>query len=1045
MLKNYKLKAICLCLFAVMFLGSSAHLMAQSQVVKGVVNSGADGEPLPGVTVLLKGTSTGTVTDLDGNYTLNLRDTSDPVLVYSFIGYVTQEAVVGGRSVIDIALDEDVTALEEVVVVGYGVQQKKLVTGATGQVKGDKLTNLSSTDALNAMQGQVAGVNIAATSGQPGESMKVTIRGVGTIGNSGPLYIVDGIQTGDISYLNNSDIASIDVLKDAASAAIYGSQAANGVVLITTKTGKAGKAQWTFDSYYGIQEPANQIRMLNSQEYATIMNEAAINSGKVPYFSSDSIANMGSGTDWIDEMIYNNAVTQNYALGVSGGNETSTYSMSGAYTGQEGIIGGPDVSSYERFSFRVNSDHKFFKDIVTVGQHLTFSYMKKNGISVGNQYNNSMRAAYNTSPFLPMYDDNGDYLNNSTSSMYQGQAWDPWFPGESNPYASMMLNNQNDNNNQKMLGDFYVEIEPIEGLKLRSRFGYDYYASEDRSYSPEYELSIYAQRTYDAASQSMSKGLALTWDNTLSYDFEVGEHAVTVMGGTYAWINNGTWMNVSNSDLTISDLDHAYIDNTTNTDLTRLSYGGAPNDEDKLQSYFGRLSYAYKDKYLLNATFRADGSSKFAPENRWGYFPSVSAGWVLSGENFWSPVENVVSFMKLRASWGQVGNQNIDAFQFLAPVDIGQSNYYFGSADFDAAGNSVGAYPSRLSNTNLKWEVSEQMDFGFDAYLLDTRLEVNLDWYKKTTKDWLLVKPVYATAGADAPFFNGGNVTNQGLELALTWSDQIGEVNYFISANGAKNKNEVSEVPTDDGIVHGLTNMLYDNATEFYRRAESGYPIGYFWGYETAGVFQNEGEVQAHTASNGDVIQPAAQPGDLIYKDLNDDGKIDDADKDMVGDPNPDFTYSLSLGFDYKGFDFSVLAYGVAGNQIVQSYRNQPNTYSNYTRAILDRWHGEGTSNSTPRVTESNINYQFSDIFVQDGDFLRINNITLGYDFAKLIDNPAIGKLRLYASVLNAYTFTAYDGMDPEVGYGLENGSSGVDLGYYPRPRTYLLGLNFNF
>lgn len=1045
MLKNYKLKAICLCLFAVMFLGSSASLMAQSQIVKGVVSSGSDGEPLPGVTVLLKGTSTGTVTDLDGNYSVNVGGTTDPVLVYSFIGFVKKETVVGGRSVLDVSLDEDVTALDEVVVVGYGVQQKKLVTGATGQVKGDKLTNLSSTDALNAMQGQVAGVNIAATSGQPGESMKVTIRGVGTIGNSGPLYIVDGIQTGDISYLNNSDIASIDVLKDAASAAIYGSQAANGVVLITTKTGKAGKAQWTFDSYYGIQEPANQIRMLNSQEYATIMNEAAINSGKVPYFSSDSIANMGSGTDWIDEMIYDNAVTQNYALGVSGGNETSTYSMSGAYTGQEGIIGGPDVSSYERFSFRVNSDHKFFKDIVTVGQHLTFSYMKKNGISVGNQYNNSMRAAYNTSPFLPMYDDNGDYLNNSTSSMYQGQAWDPWFPGESNPYASMMLNNQNDNNNQKMLGDFYVEIEPIEGLKLRSRFGYDYYASEDRSYSPEYELSIYAQRTYDAASQSMSKGLALTWDNTLSYDFEVGEHAITVMGGTYAWINNGTWMNVSNSGLTISDLDHAYIDNTTNTDLTRLSYGGAPNDEDKLQSYFGRLSYAYKDKYLLNATFRADGSSKFAKDNRWGYFPSVSAGWVLSEESFWTPVENMVSFMKLRASWGQVGNQNIDAFQFLAPVDIGQANYYFGSADFDAAGNSVGAYPSRLSNTNLKWEVSEQMDFGFDAYLLDTRLEVNLDWYKKTTKDWLLVKPVYATAGADAPFFNGGNVTNQGLELALTWSDQIGEVNYFISANGAKNKNEVSEIPTDDGIVHGLTNMLYDNATEFYRRAESGYPIGYFWGYETDGVFQNEGDVTAHTNSEGQIIQPNAKPGDLIYKDLNDDGKIDDADKDMVGDPNPDFTYSLSLGFDYKGFDFSVLAYGVAGNQIVQSYRNHANGYSNYTKAILDRWHGEGTSNSTPRVTESNVNYQFSDVFVQNGDFLRLNNITLGYDFAKLIDNPAIGKLRLYASVLNAYTFTAYDGMDPEVGYGLENGSSGVDLGYYPRPRTYLLGLNFNF
>ncbi|MCV9385107.1 SusC/RagA family TonB-linked outer membrane protein [Reichenbachiella ulvae] len=1051
MLKNYKLKAFYLCLFALAFLGSG-QLLAQSQVVKGTVSSSTDGEALPGVTVLLKGSTTGTVTDLDGNFSLNLKeDVSDPILVFSFIGYVSQEISVGSRSVLDVSLEEDVTALEEVVVVGYGVQQKKLVTGATGQVKGDKLTALSTTDALSAMQGQVAGVNISSTSGQPGEGLKINIRGVGTIHNTGPLYIVDGVQTGDISYLNNSDIASIDVLKDAASAAIYGSQAANGVVLITTKTGSAGKAQWTFDSYYGIQQPTRQISMLDAQEYATIMNEAAINSGNLPYFTQDSIAQMGAGTDWVDQMIYDNAVMQNYALGVSGGSEKSTYSMSAGYTGQEGIVGGPDVSDYERFSFRLNSEHKFWNDVVTVGQHLTFSYMKKNGISVGNQYNNSFRGAFGVSPFLPMYDDAGNYLNNTANAgvMYQGQEWQPWNPGENNPYASMMLNNQNDNRNQKALGDFYVQIEPVKGLKLRSRFAYDYYAEQRRSYRPVYDLSIYAFRTNDEATQNMSQGLALTLDNTLSYDMEFGDHSLTALVGTYMWVNKGLWMSTSNADLTVSDLEHAYINNATNTDLTRLNYQGAPNNDQKLQSYFGRLSYDFRDKYLLNATLRADGSSKFSEDNRWGYFPSVSAGWVLSKESFWDGIGNTVSFFKLRASWGQVGNQNIDDFQYLSPVVINKSNYYFGSAGYDASGNAVGAYVSRLSNNNIKWETSEQIDVGFDAYLIDGKMEINFDYYQKNTYDWLVDAPGFATEGADAPVINGGNVLNEGYELALSYNDRVGDdFNYWISAVGSYNQNEVTEVPTDDGIVHGLKNMLFDNSPEFYRRAESGYPIGYFWGQETLGVFQTEEEVLSHTSATESgtvVIQPDAKPGDLKFVDRNGDGIINDADKTMIGDPNPDFTFSLSLGFDYKGFDFSVLGYGVAGNQIVQSYRNH-NAYANYTKATLGRWHGEGTSNSIPRVTQTNENLRIvSDYYIQDGDFFRINNLTLGYDFKNLIQTENIGKLRIYATVQNAFTFTKYDGMDPEIGYGVENGSSGIDLGFYPRARTYMLGLNMNF
>ncbi|MDW7690240.1 TonB-dependent receptor [Flammeovirgaceae bacterium SG7u.111] len=1034
----------CAMAFGMLLMGMP--LLAQSSyTIKGRVVSASDKEGLPGAMVLIKGSETGVITNYDGNFELKVNP--NDVLVVSFLGYITQEIEITTQTEINVALEDNISELEEVVVIGYGVQQKKLVTGATGQVKGDEFVKLSATDAMQGLQGQVAGVNIASTSGQPGEGMKVTIRGAGTINGSGPLYVVDGMQTGDISYLNNSDIESIDVLKDAAAAAIYGSQAANGVVLITTKTGKAGKSNFSFDAFYGLQEPSRQISMLNSTEYAVIMNEAAVNSGKVPYFSQEEINAMGGGTNWIDEMIYNDAVTQNYSLGLNGGTEKSIYSLSMSYTGQEGIVGGPGISEYNRYAFRVNTEHSAFDDIVKVGQHLTFSYVDKNGISVGNQYNNTFRSAFNTSPFLPMYDDAGNFLNNSANAgvMYQGQEWEPWAPGESNPYATMVYENQNQNNDQKVFGDVYVELSPIKNLKIRSRLGVDFYTSESRGYKPIYELSIYSQRTFDQASQSLNKGLALTFDNTATYEFELGNHNLSVMAGMFSYKNNGSSMYTQNADLKIPGLTYAYINNTTNTDFTKLSFNGSPYDESKLLSYLGRVSYDYKGKYLLNATFRADGSSRFAENNRWGYFPSVSAGWVLSDEAFLSDQDGWLDFLKLRASWGQVGNQNVNAFQYLAPINVGGSNYYFGSADFDASGNVVGAYPSRLANESLRWETSEQTNVGIDAHFFSGELILAADWYNKTTKDWILQKPGYATDGTDAPFFNGGNVRNMGVELAATWRKSIGDFNFSINGTVAKNENEVLEVPTEDGIVPGLENMLYDNSGVFYRRAETGFPIGYFWGWKTDGVFQNEGEVDAHTSSDGGLIQPNALPGDLKYVDLNNDGLLNDDDKTMLGDPNPDYTFSLSFSADYKGFDFSILAYGVAGNQIVQSYRNHANGFANYSKSILGRWHGEGTSNTIPRVTEANVNYKFSDVFVHDGDFVRLNNVTIGYDFSRLFESNVVNKVRFYASVLNALTFTNYDGMDPEVGYGLENGSAGVDLGFYPRPRTYLLGLNVNF
>ncbi|HMB99657.1 MAG TPA: TonB-dependent receptor [Flavobacteriaceae bacterium] len=1004
-----------------------SYSFSQEITVKGAVTSSVDNQPLPGVNVIDLNSSRGTTTDFDGNYEISIS--SDSQIQFSYIGFITKTVDVNSQTLINVSLVEDLNNLDEVVVIGYGTQKKALVTGASVQVSGENLEKTNTVNALQALQGQSPGVQITSTSGQPGESLKVVIRGIGSTAGSSPIYVVDGIITGDISYLNNSDIESISILKDAASAAIYGSQASNGVILVTTKKGKKGTAaQITFDQYYGLQSLGRKVDLLNATEYAVMLNEAALNSGKNPYFTNAEIDALGKGTDWMDEMFVDNAPTQNYAFGASGGSENSVYSTSLSYLSQEGIVGGKDLSNYERYNFRFNSEHNLYDDIVTLGENLSFAYINQNGIGVGNQYNNSLRSAFSVTPLLPMYDDNGDYFNTTNSS-------EPWLAGVANPYASMYYNNMNESNNQKLLGNVYLQIEPIENLTFKTTLGLDYYASEGHSYSPIYELSIYSFRTRNGVSQSMSKGKSLTWDNLLTYKFNVNEdHQFETMIGTSSINYDGTYINASNVDVIFTDLSHAWLDNATNSDGTLIGGPGGGKSESKRMSYFGRLNYNFKDKYLLNATFRADGSSNFSPDNRWGYFPSVSAGWIATNEDFLSSSNNI-NFFKLRASWGQVGNQNVGAFQYLAPIQTSTTNYIFGDTEGVL---TPGAYPNRLPNLDLSWETSEQINIGFDSRLFNNTLTFNFDWYRKSNKDWLIVAPILATAGADAPFINGGDVVNTGVEVALQYQNSIGDFNYVIAANGAYNKNEVGKIPTSDGIIHGNTNELYDNAPEFYR-AQDGYPLGYFWGFKTAGVFQNQQQINDYG------IQPNAAPGDIIYQDISGDGVINDADKTIIGNPNPDFTYGFSISVNYKAFDFSLLTNGVAGNQLVQSYRNQSNAFGNYTSAILDRWHGEGSSNTTPRVTENNRNFtQFSDLYIQDGDFLRISNVTIGFDIAKLNPNKTFfaDEFRVYFAALNLYTFTEYDGMDPEIGFGTDGFSSGIDVGYYPRPRTFMMGLN---
>jgi len=1038
--------------FCCILLLTIAAQVAHAQSVSGTVVFDDDGEPVPGATVRVRASGVAALTDAAGKF--DIKAVTGDVLEVTFVGLKTAEHTVNATTGIVIRMLSEQSVLDEVVVVGYGVQKKKLVTGANLNVSGDLVQKQNQVNPLQALQGQAAGVTILSTSGQPGAGMKVNIRGLGTIGNSDPLYVIDGIPGGDISVLNPADIQSIDVLKDAASAAIYGAQAANGVVLVTTRSGGKGRGQVSFDSYVGVQNPIRLAPMLNAQEYKTIMNEQALNSGAA-LIDFDGMSGLAD-TDWLAQMFVKNAATQNHSLNISGGSDVSSYAISFNRIDQEGVVGGKAISNYQRYGFRVNTEHKLYKEVLKVGQHLNFNYIRNNGISVGNQYNNTLRGALITSPLSPVFSDNNKY-----NSPYNDTSDSPWYNGDGNPYGQMMTNSNNRNDSQRLMADLYGELQPIRNLRIKSVFGINYYAGEYRSFQPLYRFSVYSfNENHTTTGQSMSKGHTLTWTNTASYDFSVGtDHHFDVLLGMESQRYQGTYLSASNWNLLsqFDDFAYAYLDNTTgkahldadgNVVETR-GIGGGPENLYRRASYFGRVGYNYQEKYMFNATLRADGSSKFARGNRWGYFPSFSAGWVLTNEDFLAG--NGISgldFLKLRLSWGQVGNQSIDDFQFASPINTSTGFSSSDPAAFYVFGTSKtnvpGAYPSRLSNPDVRWETSEQTNLGVDAHFLNSRLELYADYYIKTTKDWLVQAPILATAGAGAPYINGGDVKNTGLELSLLWKDKSGDLGYRVGANGAYNKNEVGNIPTEDGIIHGPTGQLFDNSDEFYR-AQNGLPIGYFWGYKTDGIFQNTAEIEAWKSAGKGILQPEVKPGDVRYADVNGDGKIDASDKVNLGVGMPKFVFGFNMGLDYKNFDFSVVANGVAGNKIVQSYRNHANKQANYTTAILQRWTGEGTSDRIPRVTETNVNWQFSDLYLQKGDFLRISNVTLGYDLSKLIKWEYLSQLRLYVQAQNVFTFTRYDGMDPEIGYGTSGWVSGIDLGYYPRPKIYLVGLNVKF
>jgi TonB-dependent starch-binding outer membrane protein SusC len=1041
----------------VLLLLANLSLIAQ-QSITGVVRD-PGGQPMSGVTVVVQGTSVGTLTGVDGKFSLTVP-AGGTTLQFSFIGFTPQDVNISGRSVIDITLKEAVTGLDEVVVVGYGTLKKKLVTGATVQVKGEDIQKLSTVSPMTALQGQTPGLSIIKNTGQPGDSYNVNIRGMGTIGNAQPLYVIDGVPGGNIDNMSASDIESIDVLKDAASAAIYGSRGGNGVILVTTKRGvrpaSGVKATITYDGSFGWQNMYKKLPMMKALDYANIINESRVNSGQplldfaalVPDWDK-IVSGEWTGTDWLDELTVKNAPVENNAINISGGSEAGTYSMGISHSKQTGIIGNPVESKFERFTFRLNSEYTLLKnksntfDILKAGQTLRYMNSNNHGIGTGNQYWNDVFSCIIASPFLPM-----NAVDNTDPAFPYHNAI-PFNLQAGNPIGNMVYNRgMNEGLNHNLNGSFYIEIQPIKNLIFKSSFGYSMSAGSWRSYNPVYTLSATDFRANDNVSHSMNFGYGWTWTNTLTYNFKLGtDHSFTALAGQEAVRSGlGESINGANANSLFSDFNHAYLANTPVVDPNLTSLSSSPWGIGGVLSYFGRLSYSFREKYMATAIIRADASSNFMKGHRWGYFPSVSAGWVVSEENFFQNIKNSINFLKLRASWGQNGNSAISAFQYLSTISFANVNYFYGP---DKSVVSTGGYANILPNPDVKWETADQFNIGFDARFLNNKLSAEFDLYTRTTLDWLLRAPLLASYGTGAPFVNGGDVQNKGVELALNYSGNAGDLNYSAGFNIAYNHNEVTRIANAEGIIHGQGNVLGQGTEELYR-AQVGFPIGYFWGYKTLGVFQTEAEVGAYKNSTGTVIQPTAVAGDLKFQDTNDDGVINSLDKVKIGDPNPHFIVGFNFSVSYKGFDLNLMSNGAFGQQIARSWRRWADSpLNNYTTDIFDRWHGEGSSNHYPRLTYgSSINWQYnSDIFIENADYMKISNVTLGYDLKKLFKAIPLAQVRFFATAQNLYTFTKYTGMDPEIGgsSGYDSWAKGIDIGFYPSPRTYMLGVSLKF
>jgi TonB-dependent starch-binding outer membrane protein SusC len=1012
------------------FILLTSTCFAQLQVSGKV--SDDSGQPMPGVNIAVKGNTLGTTTDANGQYSLSVQPTA--TLVFSFIGYTTQEIAVNGRSAIDVTMATDVTSLQEVVVVGYGIQKKELVTGAITSVKAADITQTPVLRIEQALQGRVAGVTVTNQSGQPGDAPTIRIRGTGTNGNAEPLYIVDGFPVGGIDFLNPGDIESISVLKDAASSAIYGARGANGVVIITTKKGVANQWSVTYDGYMGIQNPWKKVSVLNAREYMIMMNEGAVNANLSPKYEDPN--NPTINTDWQEELFNKNAPISNHQITLTGGNDKSMFSTTANYFTQEGIVGGKK-SRFERTSFRINADHKV-SDKFRFSNSLVYTQIRRQAISSNQEFGGVLNNAINLDPLTPavitdptvVYPTNavrnrdGNYYGISNITLQEVV----------NPLARLAVTHGN-TKVDKIVGNLGTEYEIIKGLKYKFNGGVDLGYVTSNNYSPIFYLNAAQNTTQSNTSKSTARYYTWQAENLLTYTktFNNAHFIEAIVGNTLLESDFEDLFGFK-AGLITTDPRNAYLNNATDAASAQAAGGYAENS---LASFFGRANYSFNEKYLLSATIRRDGSSKFGANNRYATFPSFSAGWVLTEESFVDLP--FLTFAKLRASWGQNGSEsNLGAYPWAATIATG-FGYTFNGQFIN------GSIPAFVPNPNIRWETSEQTDIGLDLAFLENKLQVTVDYYIKTTKDQILPTLLSATIGSvsNVQVTNAGNVRNRGWEFTANYTSKLGEINYNAGFNIAFNNNEVISTGASPGL-EGARFSTYGTISRY----DVGFPIGYFIGYRTNGIFQNQGEINSYVNGEGDLLQPNAVPGDVRFIDINKDGVIDANDRTMIGNPTPKITLGFNLSAQYKGFDISVFIQGAYGQDIFNGLKRHDLSESNMPAFYLNRWTGEGTSNTLPRFSwdDPNGNYtRISDLYIEDGSFTRIKNIQIGYTLpVQKLEFLPVTRARVYASADNLMTFTKYRGYDPEIG-ARSSLDIGVDRGVYPQPRTYRVGFSVTF
>ena len=1048
-------------LLSVLFLLSFtlAAVYAQNIQIKGTVVSGTDNEPLPGVNVVVKGnTSTGTITDFNGTFTLSAP--ADAILSISYIGFKSQEIAVKGHKDIKIVLQEDSETLDEVVVVGYGVQKKSVVTASIAKVSADDLASTAPVRMDNALKGLASGVTVTSSSGQPGAAAQIRVRGVGTIrtenGAADPLYIVDGMPLeGGLDYLNPNDIASIEVLKDAASGAVYGARAANGVILVTTKTGKIGKTKVTYDFSYGWQSAWKKRDVLNASEYALMINEGAINAGIAPKFSDPY--SYGQGTNWQDEVFNNNAPMMNHQVSVSGASEKVNYLFSLGFYTQDGIVGGNfDRSNYERLTLRSNTQYTLFDESkernwlnsLKVTSNLSYARIKSTNFDDNSTWGTPLGSALALSPILNVYDETEEAIKAQfdkygTTAEYM-PVYDPRngklfsIPGEfgemSNPIAKLSLPGDK-HWSHKFVANFSAELQLWDNLKFKTSYGTDLSFWGYDSYRPLYYLRSGESSTQSSAYSRKEDGTVWQLENVLMYDKSIDKHSFSVLLGQSAKKSSGSYLYGSRNNIT--NYSRPYIDASTGLAANAdRDAAGAPSVDATLASIFARASYNYDERYMLQVTVRRDGSSRFGPNNHYAVFPSFSLGWNLTNEKFMNKRPNWLTTTKIRLSWGKNGNENIGNFKYTVLTSPG-NNAIFGSSE-----NVInGVKASGLANPDLKWEESEQLDFGLDFGFFNNALTFTADYYKKKTNGMLMEMNIPFYVGEAKPIGNVGKMENSGIELEAAYKFRVSDWNFRVSANASYLKNKLIEY----GNESGWENLDSFQGTGDISRAENGKPFPFFYGYKTAGIFQNTDEVKAYKNDKGELLQPTAVPGDVRFVDVDGNGIIDANDRTDIGKGMPDWTFGFNLGVSWKNFDLNMMWQGTAGNDIYDATRRTDIATSNLPSWMLNRWTGEGTSNRIPRFVQGdNVNWQSSDLYVYDGSYLRLKNIQLGYTLpAALTQKVFISSLRFYVAAENLFTFTKYHGFDPEISSG--GTSLGIDYGVYPQARVWTIGASLSF